>query len=346
MTHFRKQFNVFLIATGIVLACGKGIDGPESLPFRQPSYFPDPIYRLADNPLTKQGFELGKSLFYDPQLSADNTISCASCHIQASGFTHHGHDVSHGIYNRFGTRNAPAIMNLAWYSSYMHDGGIFDLDLQPVAPITNPAEMDETLEHVLQKLKTHPRYPALFKDAFPDDSISTTTFLKALSQFMIRCISADAKYDSVKRGEAYFTEKEEKGYSLFLQHCNSCHTEPLFTNNSFKNNGVPINPRFNDKGRAMITLNEDDEYKFKVPTLRNLAFSPPYMHDGSISNLDEVFVHYVYNMQPVKNIDPIFYRPGQNPGVTLSITEQGELKAFLNTLNDIFFVRNNELIPN
>lgn len=312
------------------------------LSFPQPAYFPQPVYNFDKNPLTEEGFQLGLKLFYDPILSADNTISCASCHIQTSGFTHHGHEVSHGIYNRFGTRNAPAVMNLAWSPTFMHDGGIFDLDLQPIAPISNPVEMDETLENVLRKLRGTAEYPNLFQKAF-NDTISSAHFLKALSQFMLMCVSADAKYDSVKRGETVFSVQEQNGYNLFRQHCNTCHKEPLFTDYSFRNNGVPINNRFNDLGRSLITLNPADDYKFKIPSLRNLAFSPPFMHDGSINNIDEVLNHYVYLMEETPNIDPVFLRPGDNPGITLTREEQSDLKAFLQTLNDYRFVTNKKL---
>lgn len=333
-----KKYSIIFIFAMLVFACSKGLNEQQYIDFPKPAFFPNPVYDFENNQLTNEGFQLGLKLFYDPMLSADNTISCASCHIQTSGFTHHGHEVSHGIYNRFGTRNAPAIANLAWSPTFMHDGGIFDLDLQPIAPITNPVEMDESVENVLIKIRNTPAYIPLFKKAFNDDTISTAHFLKALSQFMLMCVSDHAKYDSVKRGESSFTAQEQKGYDIFLQHCNSCHTEPLFTDYSFKNNGVPINFRYHDKGRSLVTLNPADDYKFKVPSLRNLAFSPPFMHDGSINNLDEVFNHYVYLMEETPNIDPVFFRPGKNPGIDLSKDEQADLKVFLLTLNDYRFV--------
>ncbi len=334
----KKTQIIILIFSCIVFACSKSLNNQQYIDFPKPSYFPNPVYDFENNQLTNEGFELGLKLFYDPMLSADNTISCASCHIQASGFTHHGHNVSHGIYNRFGTRNAPAIANLAWAPTFMHDGGIFDLDLQAIAPITNPVEMDETVENVLIKIRNTTAYSPLFKRAFNDDTITTAHFLKALSQFMLMCVSDNAKYDSVKRGESSFTIQEQKGYDIFLQHCNSCHKEPLFTDYSFKNNGVPINFRYNDKGRSLITLNPTDDYKFKVPSLRNLAFSPPFMHDGSINNIDEVINHYVYLMEETPNIEPMFLRAGDNPGISLTKDEQADLKAFLLTLNDYRFV--------
>lgn len=341
----RKKIFLFLLLAAGIFACSKGVDKNAALSFNRPSYFPEPVYKFENNPLTEKGFALGLKLFYDPILSADNTISCASCHIQTSAFSHHGHAFSHGIYNQTGTRNAPGLMNLAWASSFMQDGGIFDLDLQPIAPITNPVEMDETVEHVLEKLRATSYYPQLFKDAFGDASITTSDFLKALSQFMVSCVSSNAKYDSVKRGEAAFTAEEQRGYTVFQQHCNNCHTEPLFTDYSFRNNGVPINPGLNDIGRGAVTLNPSDNYKFKVPTLRNLDYTPPYMHDGSMGSIDAVMAHYTFLMRNTPNLDPLFYRPGDDPGITLTIEEQNDLKAFLKTLNDYSYLVDKRLAP-
>lgn len=342
--HRKILITITAIAAGII-ACSKGADKLASIPFNKPSYFPEPVYNFETNPLTEKGFQLGLKLFYDPMISADNSISCASCHIQTSAFSHHGHAFSHGIYNRTGTRNAPGIINLAWSTSFMQDGGIFNLDLQPIAPITNPVEMDETVEHVLEKLRGTSYYPALFKEAFGDEYITTADFLKALSQFMLNCISSNAKYDSVQRGEAQFTDAEQRGYTVFKQHCNSCHREPLFSDFSFRNNGVPINPSLNDIGRGAVTLNAADNYKFKVPTLRNLDYTPPYMHDGTFATMDAVIAHYTILMRNTPNLDTVFIRPGNDPGITLSAEEQSNLKAFLKTLNDYSFVTDRRLSP-
>ncbi len=149
----------------LLVACSKEmIDRFEG--FQKPSHFPEPAYHFSTNPITENGFKLGRKLFYEPRLSRNNTVSCGSCHIQSSAFTQHGHDVSHGIDDRLGTRNSPPIMNLAWMPTFFWDGGVFDLDLQPVVPITNHVEMDETIPNVLNKLRNHPGYPGLFKKAF------------------------------------------------------------------------------------------------------------------------------------------------------------------------------------
>jgi cytochrome c peroxidase len=306
--------------------------------FKKPSNFPEPVYHFITNTVTKDGFELGRKLFYETMLSANNTISCGSCHIQTSAFTHHGHTVSHGIFDRMGTRNSPPIMNLAWNTSFMWDGGIADLDLQAIAPITNHVEMDETMANVLSKLRNSAQYPALFKKAYGSNDITTITFLKSLSQFMVMCVSSNSKYDSVMRNEAgkTFTAEEQEGHLLVQQKCGGCHKEPLFTDNSFRNNGISISG-VNDLGRYLVTQNDTDKYKFKVPSLRNLAYTAPYMHDGRFFTLDAVLDHYTTQVQVTPNLDAQLQQNGTT-GIALTVTERTRILAFLNTLNDKSFL--------
>ena len=327
---------IILFLTGIYACQKEAIEGFRG--FERPSDFPAPVYHFGTNPVTRDGFELGKKLFYETLLSADNTISCGSCHIQTSAFTHHGHSLSHGIYGRMGTRNAPPIVNLAWSTSFMMDGGVADLDLQPVLPITNHVEMDETMANVLQKLRNSPTYPALFKKAYGTEEITTNNFLKALSQFMLMCVSSNSRYDSIMRHEPNksFTPYEQEGRLLVQQKCGSCHPEPLFTDNSFRNNGISISME-NDLGRAKVTENVSDQYKFKVPGLRNLAYTAPYMHDGRFLTLDAVFDHYNSHVQSTPNLDALLQQNGIL-GIAFSATERTKIKAFLNTLNDRSFL--------
>jgi cytochrome c peroxidase len=306
--------------------------------FKVPEHFAQPVYHFQSNEVTEAGFVLGRRLFYEPRLSRNNTISCGSCHIQSAAFTHHGHDVSHGIDDRLGRRNAPPIMNLAWTTHYMWDGGIFDLDLQPIAPITAHEEMDESVERVVHKLSNHPEYPLLFEKAFGSKTISSANMLKALSQFMLMCISSNAKYDSVKTGQVAFTALEQEGYQIFQIKCNACHQEPLFTDFSFRNNGIGIGYS-NDSGRYAVTLNPDDLYRFKVPSLRNLRFTAPYMHDGRFYTIDAVLDQYAHHIVDMDNLDPLL-KAKDTLGIQLSEAERIALKAFLNTLNDFEFVTN------
>jgi cytochrome c peroxidase len=331
MRLHRKLAVLFILVVSIV-ACSKVPPFDLFKPFERPSYFPEPGYRLEANPITEEGFKLGKNLFYDPLLSADNTISCGSCHIQTAAFTQHGHSVSHGIKDRLGTRNSQPIMNLAWNTSFMWDGGVFDLDLQPIVPITNHVEMDNTMEEVLKKLNASASYRDQFRQAFGSEEITGVLFLKALSQFMVMCVSSNAKYDSMRKGEVSFTEAEQAGYITFGEKCNSCHKEPLFTDHSFRNNGLSISA-VDDKGRFNVTLNESDKYKFRVPTLRNLSFTPTYMHDGRLLDLEGVLAHYATGIIQTPNLDEALKQ-----GIQLTITEKANLLTFLKTLDDRSFI--------
>lgn len=329
---------IFITAFIVLLfACSKSEEIMVFIGFTKPDHFPEVVYKMQNNPITKEGFELGRKLFYESRLSRNNTVSCGFCHLQTAAFTHHGHDVSHGIDDRLGSRNSPPIMNLAWNTTFMWDGGIFDLDLQPVAPITNVVEMDETVENVLNKLRNTTPYPAMFKKAFGTEEITTARMMKAMSQFMVMLVSDQSKYDSVIRKQGVsFSDEEQKGYALFQQQCSSCHKEPLFTDYSFRNNGIGVGPN-NDEGRYPVTLNPADKYKFKVPSLRNLAYTAPYMHDGRLYTLSGVLNHYSGEVQDMETLDPLLKQNGVL-GIPLSDEDKKYLLAFLNTLNDRNFI--------
>jgi len=338
-----KHILVFCIIGLFIFACKKSqdqIEGAETfLGFQKPANFPNPVYNFAANHITEEGFLLGRTLFNEPRLSRNNTITCGSCHIQSSAFTQHGHDVSHGIDDRLGTRNSPPIMNLAWNKVFNWGGGVNDLDLQPIIPITTHEEMDENLENVYAKLRAIPKYRELFKSAFGNEEINTTRFMKALSQFMLMCISSNSKYDKVMRleGNVSFTTEEQEGYLLFQQKCASCHSEPLFTDGSFRNNGLGISP-VNDKGLYLSTLKETDKYKFKVPSLRNLKYTVPYMHDGRFLSLSAALEHYTNEVVASTNLDPLL--SGSKLGISLTAMDKTKIMAFLNTLNDEEFIKN------
>jgi len=339
----RKHFIVLLFMGLFIIACKKSeplIEKFENfIGFQKPTNFPEPVYNFANNKITKDGFELGRMLFNEPRLSRNNTITCGSCHIQSSAFTQHGHDVSHGIDDRLGTRNSPPIMNLAWSKAFNWGGGVFDLDTQPITPITTHEEMDENLENVYNKLRAMPKYTNKFKAAFGTEEINTSRFMKALSQFMLMCISSNSKYDKVmrKEGGVSFTADELQGYNLVKEKCASCHSEPLFTDGSFRNNGLGISA-VNDKGLYVATLIETDKYKFKVPSLRNLKYTAPYMHDGRFLSLNAVLEHYNSEVLATQNLDPIL--KGSKLGITLSANDKTKITAFLNTLNDEEFIKN------
>ncbi len=267
-----------------------------------PKGWPKPSKDIfAKNPLTEEGFQLGRKLFYDGRLSKDGNIPCASCHQQFAAFANYDHDFSHGFNNSFTRRNAPPLFNTAWMKELHWDGAINHIEVQPLAPMTATNEMAETLENVLKKLNADTAYRRMFKAAFGDATINSQRMLKAIAQFTGSIVSCNSKYDKVKRGEASFTMSEEQGYQVFKANCNSCHTEPLFTNNTFRNNGLDINKTLADFGRMTITGNAADSLKFKVPSLRNSYLTAPYMHDGRMAGLQQVIEHYrngINNDQP------------------------------------------------
>jgi len=332
------KYSVCIFLIFGLLSCNKEeIKRPDSWRgLRLPAHFP--VAEKEIIPVTQAGFELGRKLFYDPILSRDNTISCGSCHIQGSAFTHHGHDVSHGIDDRLGKRNAPAVQNLLWQKNYFWDGGVNNLDLIAINPIQNHLEMDETLSNVLEKLNKNGAYKASFKNAFGSDKISTATFLNAISQFMEMLISDHSRYDLYVTGKGTLTSVEIEGLQLFKQKCGSCHLGDLFSDNSFRNNGLKNSFSF-DKGRYEISLKDIDIGKFKVPSLRNVALTAPYMHDGSLGNLEGVLNHYALNVKDSPTLDPILKQNGRL-GIQLSTSDKIKIIAFLNTMTDTEFVNN------
>lgn len=213
-----------------------------------PANFPKPKYDLSRNPITSEGFELGKTLFYDPILSSDESISCGSCHQQWAGFTNEDHTGSHGVDSQLGLRNALPLFNLIFYDHFFWDGGVHNLDLTPMNAIENPIELNETLENILKKLNASEYYKARFKQSFHVEKITSKEFLQSLTQFLASMVSANSKYDKYIRNEGEtLTNDELAGMKLVEQKCSPCHSGALFTDNSFRNSGVENNFRF-DKG--------------------------------------------------------------------------------------------------
>lgn len=317
-------------------ACGKNGDAPSTSPltFEIPAGFPADVTVFADNPLTKEGLELGRKLFYEGKLSKDGNFPCASCHQQFAAFATFDHPFSHGFNNSFTTRNAPGLFNLAWQKEFHWDGGITHLELQPLAPISAPNEMAEDIGNVINKLKQDPAYPPKFKAAFGTEEINSQRMLKAIAQFVGSLVSANSKYDRVKKGTEAFTPVEQQGYVLFKANCASCHTEPLFTDNSYRNNGMDVNPYLNDYGRMRITRKSADSLKFKVPSLRNVELTFPYGHDGRFNTLDKMIGHYMNSVQQSATLDPLLKN-----GIPLTIGEKDAIISFLKTLSDQSFLK-------
>lgn len=301
---------------------------------KYPKSWPEPVYDFKSNPLKPEVVSLGRRLFYEPKLSRDNTISCSSCYLSFTSFTHVDHELSHGIEGKIGRRNSPVLVNLAWQKHFMWDGGVNHMDVQALAPITNPLEMDEVLSNVVKKLRAE-GYADQFKKAFGDTAITGERILKSLSHFQLTFVSQNSKYDSVMVKKATFTGQEAKGFELFNAHCNRCHTAPLFTNGEFANNGLPVDTFLHDSGRYEVTRQIEDQLKFKVPTLRNISFSFPYMHDGRFKKLYQVLKHYQSGVQRTNNVDSLLVE-----GLPLSNNDLVDLIAFLKTLDDKTFMFN------
>lgn len=315
------------------------VEQDERLAVTIPSNFPPMVYDVEENPPTKFGFALGKKLFYDGKLSANGFISCGFCHEQRYSFTHHGHQFSHGIDDLEGTRNTPSIANMAFFSEFAWDGATSHLDLFPIIPITNEVEMGETMSGVLEKLQADSEYQKAFDAAFEDGGVNHENFLKALAQFMVMMVSYNSKYDKYVRNEdgVTLTEQELQGLSIFNEKCASCHTTDLFSDGSFRNNGLPPNPNIDDLGRALVSGSTKDNYKFKVPSLRNVALTAPYMHDGRFGSLESVLNFYQNGVQNSPTLDPLL-KTEEGLGISLNDTEKLALIAFLNTLTDEEFI--------
>lgn len=336
MRHLKTYF-LLCLSIVVLYACGKNEVAlqTETIRFVVPANFPAAAYNFEENKLTQDGFELGKKLFYDSRLSVDKSISCGSCHQQFAAFAQLDHNVSHGVNNCLGKRNAPVLFNLAWQKEFFWDGGAKNLEIVPINAITDACEMGTSLDDVVRLLSKTEPYPKLFTIAFGSTKITSQQILKALTQFMATMVSANSKYDKVMRDpqKNSFSHEEFEGYKLFKEKCASCHAEPLFTNLSYRNNGLELKSA--DLGRKMITQLASDEGKFRIPTLRNIELSSPYMHDGRFNTLDKVLEHYHAGVVHHPNLDS-----NLKAGIQLSPTQKQQLIGFLKTLTDEEFIKN------
>jgi cytochrome c peroxidase len=306
--------------------------------FEIPKGWPKPLYYFEGNPFTEEKFQLGRKLFYDPILSRDNTISCATCHVSFSGFTHTDHALSHGIDGRIGRRNAPALINMAWNPYFNWDGAMGNIERQSMEPIRHHDEMDFNLDSAVARLSSDIKYATLFREVWGNDQITVRQMIQSLAMFTANLVSSNSIYDKVMRKEASysFTAQQENGYRLFKKECASCHQEPLFSNYKLKSNGLPIDPFLKDYGRSAFSEYYKDSFLFKVPTLRNIEFTFPYMHDGRFKKLKDVLNHYA-NLDPkTRHLSKELKKIKQ-----LSSNEQKDIISFLYTLTDKEFLYNN-----
>lgn len=328
----------------------EGTYAPETYELEIPDYMGPPIIP-ADNPLTKDGVALGRMLFYDPIISSDSSMSCASCHAPELAFTD-GAAFSVGVEGRLTARSSMPLVNLAYNpNGFFWDGRSPSMEEQALHPIMDEVELNEDWDNVVRKFRRHPEYPRLFRRAFGIERKSEITkelAVKAIAQFERILISSNSRFDRVvNRNEGWFTDSEQRGKDLFyvelnaLDHpgCSHCHGGVNFTDFSFRNNGIDSVATLNDfpdKGLGAFTGRVYDNGRFKVPSLRNVELTAPYMHDGRFETLEEVLDHYKTGGHGMENEDPNIIP------FTLSESQKQDMIAFLRTLTDTTFIRNPE----
>lgn len=327
----------FFLSLSLLAGCKKDLPLPEK-PYLLaiPKGFPEPDIP-DDNQLTEARVALGKKLFYDPILSSDYTISCASCHPQANAFS----DItalSQGVDGRLGFRNAPTLTNVAYGTSFFHDGGAPRLSLQALAPITDTLEMNLPLDQAIERVKNDPEYNQLFKEAYNEEDVYPIT--RALEAFQFTLISGNSDFDKFyfQGKDDALTASQKRGWILFKSNelnCRECHSGFNFSSSEFENNGL-YETYDNDPGRSRITSSLGDEGKFKVPTLRNVQLTGPYMHDGSIATLEQVIDHYASGGSHHPNKSELV------TGFEVSNQDKQDLINFLKSLTDWEFVDNPE----
>lgn len=345
---------MIFVGLALFLSCRKDNVGYEPSPYELeiPSHFPDMIIP-KDNPMTVEGVALGRKLFYEEMLSGDNTMSCASCHAPVNSFTD-PNQFSTGIDGIQGNRNSMALVNLGWQKFFFWDGRAGSLEQQILGPVPNPIEMHQSWKDAVAKLDQDVNYRNLFYKAFGEPGIDSLKVTKAIAQFIRTMISGESKYDVMYKFENSLplssndqailptvTPEEWAGYDLFKSlngaDCLHCHSGVLMHINKFSNNGMDAT--FSDPGRGGITGNPNDMGRFKIPTLRNIALTAPYMHDGRFANLDQVIDHYSTGLVSSPTIDPLMEHLA-TAGVQLDVQERDLLKKFLMTLTDYNFVNN------
>jgi cytochrome c peroxidase len=323
--------------------------------------WPKPVLVFSSGVNVDAEIALGRILFYDESLSADGKVSCGSCHTSYTAFAHVDHKLSHGVFDREGRRNAPALMNLAWQSGFMWDGAIQHLELQSMAPIAAHTEMGMSLQDYLNGIKQNPRYQSLFALAYPNQPISLPLALKAIARFELTFVSDQSRYDSMRRQQISFTQQENSGYALFQKFCAACHAEPLFTRPGYEYNGwadglkgidsAGIGVSGLDRGRALVTGLVADAYHMKIPTLRNVEVSFPYMHNGGFQSLYQVVKNYSGKRLVVRGDgggSGISGDSGEGQrkviDISLDANDRVDLVAFLMTLTDRKFLYSKDFV--
>lgn len=337
-----KKLGFLFFIILLIVSCGREeeidaipFDNPE-IALEIPKGFPLMNTSVQANRSTKYGVELGERLFNEKRFSGNNTISCASCHQPTKAFAD-SNPKAIGINNRVGLRNTPPIQNMAFMNHYNWDGNILVLEKQPLVPIITHEEMNSSIMEVIGKLQQDPEYKELFRKAFADEEITAERIYRSIGQYEYTLISANSKYDRVvEHDKETFTLAEMRGYLLFQTKCESCHSTALFTDQSFRNIGFPLNPNQEEAGRARVTGLHSDLMKFRVPSLRNIEFTAPYGSFGQFKTLKEVLDYMDSGVIDSENLDPIFKENGNR--IPMSAGEKEDIIVFLKTLSDHSFV--------
>ena len=335
-----KSIIIFLVAIAFFSSCKKDPEASKTTPYELVRPYKFPVFpNDNEKNLTEEGIALGRMLFYDPILSVDSSMACATCHVQADGFSDK-RKFSIGVDGSIGTIQAMPLMNLVWGENFFWDGRSIGLANQALEPVENPIEMKAHWDIVIDKLINHPVYAQMFDDAFPGKEITKELATDAIAQFEKTLISANSKFDKDERGEYEMTDSELRGKIIFYAesgNCFHCHETALFTNFGFQNNG--LDSVYSNLGLENVTGNIADRGKFKIPTLRNIEVTAPYMFDGRYNTLDEVIEFYQDHVVLSENVDVNIVEMTQDD-LVLTTQDKIDLKAFLLTLTDHEFLSN------
>lgn len=355
-----KKLYFFVLIISIIGACKKDPSSESTSSFKATPYqFPSiSNFRTVEidpaNLLTKEGVDLGHQLFFDTRLSKDFTISCSSCHLPEHGFSD-SRQFSIGVDGTVGRRQGMSILNLAWSKQFFWDGRAANLREQALFPVADPTEMHLPWDEAVERLQAHPIYREKFKAAFGTDQISSALVTKALEQYVKALVVYNAPFDKYTRKEISLSESELRGYQIFNSEtgdCFHCHSTPellVHPSKTFSNNGLDLVDNvngFKDNGLGEFTKNPNDNGNFKIPSLRNLDMTAPYMHDGRFKTLDEVINFYNEGPKMSPSLDPIMITEANRRllqfgrwGLGLTEQEKADLKAFLLTFSDSTYLK-------
>jgi len=323
-------------------------------PLNYPAYFGNRFVIPADNPITREGVRLGRALFYDPLLSSNGKVSCATCHQQDKAFSD-GFRFSIGVDSLVTRRNSMSLANLLWVKNLFWDGRSHSLEDQASIPMFDVHEMNQPADLSAMKLRSDKYYQQLFQDAFGDRKITGDRLIKALAQFERTLISAGSPYDHYLTGAYTPSQEEQRGLDLFMGHnassaaqvnCSHCHGSPRLMVELFHNNGLDKEPT--DHGREDVTQDRADRGRFRVPTLRNIAVTAPYMHDGRFETLRQVLDHYSDHVQTSETLSSFIADAAASDGRSgylLTDRQKNDIIAFLNMLTDTTFLTNPDFGP-